>query len=212
MDNKKTKPPKAPASPKATKSPRPRSDKRDTLRRLVLSAMFLAIGLILPFFTGHIQQIGNMILPMHIPVLLCGLVCGWQYGGAVGLLLPLIRSLLFTMPPLYPTAVAMAAELCVYGLVIGAIYGRIRKQNPLTVYLALIPAMLAGRLVWGGAMLLLLRLEGSAFTAAAFLSGAVLNAIPGIIIQLILIPAVMSTLHITGLSRFRSVSATEVSP
>lgn len=81
--------------------------------------MFVAIGVVLPFFTGQIPQIGNMLLPMHIPVLLCGLICGWQYGGMVGFILPLLRTMLFGMPVLYPTGIAMAFELAAYGLVIG---------------------------------------------------------------------------------------------
>lgn len=69
---------------------------------LVLSAMFMAIGLVLPFFTGQIPQIGSMLLPMHLPVLLCGLICGWQYGGVVGFVLPLLRYVMFGMPPHLP--------------------------------------------------------------------------------------------------------------
>ena len=182
---------------------------REALRKLTLSAMFIAIGLVLPFFTGQIQQIGNMLLPMHIPVLLCGLVCGWQYGAVVGFLLPLMRSLLFGMPPLYPVAAAMAVELCVYGFSIGLLYGLFKKQNLLTVYAALIPAMLLGRAAWALAQTVLLGMDGKAFTLQAFLAGAFLNAIPGILLQIILIPAVMSTLHLTGLHRFKRGMDTE---
>ena len=176
---------------------------RETLRRLVLSAMFLSIGLVLPFFTGQIPQIGNMLLPMHIPVLLCGLICGWQYGALIGAILPLLRSALFTMPTLYPTALAMAVELCIYGLAIGFIYSMFKKQGIIAVYISLIVAMILGRVVWGGSMTVLLTMKDNTFTAAAFLAGAVLNAIPGIILQLLLIPAIMSSLHATGLQRFR---------
>ena len=176
---------------------------REALRRLVLAAMFLAIGLILPFFTGQIQQIGNMLLPMHIPVLLCGLICGWQYGALVGAVLPLFRFVLFGMPPIYPTGIAMAVELCIYGLAIGFIFGMFKKQSLLAVYVSLVVAMILGRVAWGGSMTVLLSMQGNSFTFAAFLSGAILNAIPGIILQLLLIPAVMSSLHLTGLSRFR---------
>jgi hypothetical protein len=185
---------------------------REALRRLVLTAMFLAIGLILPFFTGQIQQIGNMLLPMHIPVMLCGLICGWQYGAVVGAVLPLTRALLFGMPPLYPTAAAMAVELCIYGLAIGFIYGLFKKQSLLSVYLALVPAMLLGRAAWGGAQTVLLSMENTSFTAKAFLAGGFLNAIPGIILQLLLIPAIMSTLHLTGLQRFRGKAPVEKRP
>lgn len=182
---------------------------REALRRLVLAAMFLAIGLILPFFTGQIQQIGNMLLPMHIPVLLCGLICGWQYGALVGAVLPLFRFVLFGMPPIYPTGIAMAVELFIYGLAIGFIFGMFKKQGLLAVYVSLVVAMILGRVAWGGSMTVLLSMQGNSFTFAAFLSGAILNAIPGIILQLLLIPAVMSSLHLTGLSRFRGRTAKE---
>ena len=182
---------------------------RDTLRRLVLSAMFMAIGLVLPFFTGQIQQIGNMLLPMHIPVLLCGLICGWQYGALIGAILPLLRFALFSMPVLYPNGLAMSVELCIYGLAIGFIYGMFKKQGLIPVYISLIVAMILGRVVWGGSMTVLLSMKDNVFTASAFLAGAVLNAIPGIILQLLLIPAIMSSLHATGLQRFRGHPAKE---
>ena len=179
---------------------------RNAIRRLTLSAMFLAIGIILPFFTGQIQHVGNMLLPMHLPVFLCGMICGWRYGGAVGLILPLLRSLLFGMPPMYPNAVGMAVELEVYGIVAGFIYGKLKRQSPLTVYIALIPAMLIGRAVWGVSQIILLNVRQDAFTWQMFTAGAFFNAIPGIIIQLILIPSVMAVLHYTGVMKFRKES------
>ena len=97
-------------------------------RRLTLSAMFLALGLVLPFLTGQVPQIGNMLLPMHLPVFLCGLLCGWQYGAAVGFALPLLRSSLFALPVMFPAATAMAFELMTYGLVAGLLYSRSRWQ------------------------------------------------------------------------------------
>ena len=84
---------------------------RREIRNLVLAAMFVALGLVLPFLTGQVPQIGNMLLPMHLPVLLCGLICGWQYGGVVGFILPPLRYVMFGMPPIFPTGVAMAFEL-----------------------------------------------------------------------------------------------------
>lgn len=169
--------------------------KNKSTKRLAYAALFLALCLVLPLLTGQIPQIGSMLLPMHIPVLLCGLVCGWQYGAAVGFVAPLLRSLLFTMPKLYPVAIAMAFELLTYGLVIGLVYRRLAKKGTVGVYAALLTAMVAGRLVWGAAEVVLLGLGGNAFTAQAFLAGALLNAVPGIIVQLILIPAVMAALQ-----------------
>ena len=103
--------------------------KKINVNKLGLSAMFMALGLVLPFFTGQIQNIGNMLLPMHIPVFLCGLICGWKYGAVVGFILPLMRSVLFGMPVMFPNAVAMAFELMTYGLVVGLIYVGFKKKN-----------------------------------------------------------------------------------
>lgn len=175
---------------------------RTSIYKLALSAMFIAIGIVLPFLTGQIRQIGNMLLPMHLPVFLCGLICGWQYGAAVGLSLPLLRSLTLGMPPLFPTAVAMAVELEVYGLVAGLIYSKVQRRGISAVYMSMVPAMIVGRAVWGGVQLLLLGIGSSPFTWKMFISGAVLNAIPGIILQLLLVPAVMTVLHYTKVIRF----------
>lgn len=177
--------------------------KNETIKKMTLSAMFIAIGLVLPFFTGQIPQIGNMLLPMHIPVLLCGLICGWQYGLLVGFVLPLLRYVLFGMPILFPTGVAMAFELATYGLVAGLLYGLSRWQCIIALYRSLITAMLAGRVVWGVVQLVLMGISGGMFTWQMFVAAAFLNAIPGIAIQLILIPAIMVALNRTGLAPFK---------
>lgn len=152
----------------------------------------MAIGIILPFFTGQIQVIGNMLLPMHIPVMLCGLICGWKYGLAVGFIMPLLRSVLFSMPPMYPGAVAMAFELATYGFVIGILYERFYWHCIKALYKSLIASMVAGRIVWGIVMAFLLGLNS--FGIKIFYTQAFLNAIPGIIIQLIIIPVIMVAL------------------
>ena len=175
---------------------------KKTAKKLTLSAMFLALGMVLPFLTGQIQQIGNMLLPMHIPVFLCGLICGWQYGEVVGFLLPLLRSVTFGMPPLYPVAIAMAFELATYGFASGFLYGRSKWKCVRALYRSLIVAMLTGRAIWGLAEVILLGLGGTVFTWKMFLSGAILNSILGIIIQLTLIPAIMIVLNKTGLVHF----------
>jgi len=185
---------------------------RNAINNLVLAAMFAAIGLLLPFLTGQIQQIGNMLLPMHVPVLLCGLICGWKYGALVGLVLPLTRFMLFGMPPLFPVGIAMTFELAAYGLIVGFLYGHSRWQCVVALYRSMIAAMLAGRVVWGAAMVLLLGFGGNGFTWQAFMAGAFLNAIPGIIVQLILIPAIMVALNRTGLVKFRRTPVTAQAP
>ena len=175
-----------------------------TTKNMTLSAMFLAIGMVLPFLTGQIPQIGNMMLPMHIPVLLCGVICGWQYGAALGFILPLIRYMVFGMPVLFPTGIAMAFEMLTYGLVIGLVYSLSRWKCIVSLYRALISAMIAGRVVWAVAQMILLGVSGGAFTMKMFLAGAFFNAVPGIIIQLVLIPAVMVALGRTGMVQFHS--------
>lgn len=161
---------------------------------MVTAALFLALGLVLPFLTGQIPTIGSMLLPMHIPVLLCGFVCGWQYGLIVGVVTPLFRSVLFGMPPMMPTAVGMAFELAVYGLICGILYRKLPRKK-INIYITLIAAMIIGRLAWGIISLFLYGMMGNAFSVQLFLGGALLNAIPGIVIQLILIPIIVMLLE-----------------
>ncbi len=167
------------------------------LYKAILAALFLALALILPFLTGQIPQIGSMLLPMHIPVLLCGFVCGWYYGAAIGFIAPLLRFVLFGMPPIMPVGLAMAFELAVYGLVCGLVFAFVKKKMGYklnSIILTLISAMLAGRIVWGTVRFILAQMLGIQFTWSVFLAGAFVSAIPGIILQLILIPAVVLAL------------------
>ena len=166
---------------------------KSSVEKLTLSAVFLALGIVLPFLTGQIPAVGNMLLPMHIPVLLCGFVCGWQWGLLTGFVLPIMRSALFSMPPMMPTAVAMAFEMAVYGAVTGLFYQKLSK-NMASVYISLVGAMIAGRLVWGAVSIVLYGIVGKAFGWQIFLGGALLNAVPGIILQLVLIPVIIFTL------------------
>ena len=167
---------------------------KDRNRRLTFSALYLAMALVLPFITGQIPEIGAMLSPMHIPVLLCGFVCGWQWGLAVGLIAPILRSLLFGMPTLYPAAIAMTLELAVYGALSGILY-KLLPRKIWSIYVSLILAMIGGRLAWGGARYVLAGLSGSEFPVSAFLAGAVLNAIPGIILHIVLIPLLVMVLE-----------------
>lgn len=173
-------------------------------KTLVLPALFLAIGLVLPFLTGQIPQIGQMLLPMHIPVLLCGFICGWQSGAVVGFVLPLLRSMLFGAPAFYPMATGMAFELMTYGLAAGLLYSMSKWKCMLALYRSLVIAMLAGRIVWGLVQTIQLGVFGSGFSLQMFLAGAFINAVPGILAQLILIPVIMLALGRTGLVPFQT--------
>ena len=146
-------------------------------KNIVLSGLFLALCLLLPFLTGQIPTIGSALSPMHIPVLLCGFVCGWPYGLIVGLIAPPLRFALFGMPPLFPTGVAMMFELATYGLVSGLLYKVFPKK------------------IWGIVTYILTGLSGGEFTFAMFLSGAFVTALPGIICHLILVPLVVCSLQ-----------------
>lgn len=164
--------------------------KKTKLHKLIYSAIFIAIAYILPFFTGQIPQIGAMLCPMHIPVLICGFICGWPWGLAVGLISPLLRSVALGMPPMFPTAVCMAFELAAYGTASGILHRALPKKKGY-IYCSLILSMLVGRIIWGAAMAVCTGVSGSSFGFAAFIAGAFTNAIPGIILQILLVPAVV---------------------
>ena len=173
-------------------------------KKLILAAMFLAIGMVLPMITGQMQEIGRMLLPMHLPVLLCGLILGPKYGGAVGLVLPGMRFMVFGMQPLIPMGLAMTFELAAYGFIIGWLYHSSKWKCILALFRSLIIAMIAGRAVWGIAMVVIMGVRGASFTWEAFIGGAVLGAIPGILLQLVLIPMIMIALNRTGLVPFNN--------
>lgn len=162
-------------------------------KKLTLSGLFIALGMVLPFLTGQIPEIGGMLLPMHIPVLICGYVCGWQSGLLVGFIVPILRSITFGMPPMLPKAVPMAFELAVYGALTGLLYKKLPK-NMAGIYISLLLSMIGGRIVWGLVAIPIYGISGKTFGMEMFLSGAILDAIPGILLQLILIPVVVIAL------------------
>ena len=118
-------------------------------KKIVFSSIMIALGMILPLFTSQIKEIGDSLLPMHLPVMLCGLICGWGYGATVGFCIPFLRSFIFSMPPIYPNAVWMAFELATYGLVVGLLYNKKSQKSIRWLYFSLLSSMLCGRIVWG---------------------------------------------------------------
>lgn len=166
---------------------------RTPSRQLTASAMCLALCLVLPFLTGQIPQIGSALCPMHLPVLLAGYLCGPWWALMVGFTAPLLRHLLFSMPPLL-TAIAMSFELAGYGFVSGYLYRRMPKNLP-GIYVSLVSAMILGRLLWGIVRVFLAGVSAEPFTWNLFLAGAFTTAIPGIILQLILIPILVNALR-----------------
>jgi len=164
------------------------------IKNLTASGICLALCLFLPFLTGQIQQIGNALSPMHIPVLLCGFICGPYYAGVIGLVAPLLRFTLFGMPPLIPIGIAMSFELAAYGIISGVLYKALPKKIP-NIYISLIAAMLLGRVVWGIVNVLLTGVSGIPFSWELFISGALINALPGIIVHVALIPVIVIALN-----------------
>ena len=173
---------------------------KNLIRNLIYSAVCLALCLALPFLTGQIPEVGSMLCPMHLPVLLAGFLCGPWWGVAVGAIAPVYRYFLFGMPPIFPTGFAMCFELAVYGLVSGWLYRHLPEKKG-SVYAALVAAMVSGRIVWGLVMMMVAAGGAAEFTWAMFLSGALLNAIPGIVLQLVLIPALVLVLKKAGVLR-----------
>ena len=162
---------------------------KTSTRKLTLSALFLALGLVLPLITGQIPQIGKMLLPMHIPVLLCGMVCGAPYGAVCGLLGPMLSSVLTGMPTaaLMP---AMMVECAAYGLTTGLMLCLVRTGKTYAdLYLSLVAAMLVGRLV-SGVTKALFFMAGQ-YTMQAWIAASFVTALPGIVLQLAVVPSIV---------------------
>ena len=167
--------------------------KRNEIQNLAASAICLALCMLLPLLAGQIPQFGNALSPMHIPVLLCGFICGPWYATAIGAAAPLLRFLMFGMPPVMPVGIAMCFELAAYGAMAGILY-RVFPKKPAFVYVSLIIAMVLGRAVWGIAMWMLSSVAGTQFTWELFMTGAFINAVPGIILHIAVIPVLVMAL------------------
>ncbi len=167
---------------------------KSNVGKMTAAGLCLALALMLPFLTGQIPQIGGMLCPMHLPVLICGFLCGGAWGLSVGAVAPLLRNLLFGMPPLYPVGLSMAVELATYGLICGLLYPKMKKLGLKGTYITLITAMILGRIVWAAARILMLA-GGVGFTFSIFLMDGFINAIPGIIVQLIVIPVLVAAVE-----------------
>ncbi len=159
--------------------------------KLVLTSLFIACGLLLPLAFHTFGMGGRTFLPMHIPVFMGGLLLGWLPGLIIGAITPLLSCLLTGMPPLIPSLPMMIVELALFGLVAGYLYYD-KRQN---IYLALISAMVAGRL--GAAFVLLLfsdmlgiHLHPLTYVAATFMTG-----IAGVVIQIVFIPILVRRLE-----------------
>lgn len=155
---------------------------------LTLASLLTALGIIFPTLFHMFSISGNIFLPMHIPVLICGFICGWKYGGICGIIIPLMCSVITGKPVLFPTGIVIAFELCTYGLVSGLSY---KKFN---VFFSLGFAMIIGRLVNGAMNFLFLGVSGAEYSFKIFITATLLTPFPGIIIQFIIIPFIIIVL------------------
>ena len=173
--------------------------------KTVIAAMCIALGLVLPFLTGQIHAVGNMLCPMHIPVLIAGFLLGPKYGGIVGAITPIFRSFIFAMPVMYPGAIAMAFELATYAIVAGILHDVFRKafkdklkgktKHYVVLYLSLAISMIAGRVVYGIVRYAMLGIVGTEFNITMWISIEFINAWPGIVLQFVVIPPLVRWLQ-----------------
>ena len=161
------------------------------VKRMTLAAVCIALCVVLPIAFHAIPDAGSVFLPMHIPVLICGMICGWPYGFLCGLMGPLLSSVLTGMPPA-AFLPAMMVECGVYGMTTGLVLKYVHTGKTYgDLYMALITAMVAGRVVSGIAKALIF---SPGMALSAWVTASFVTALPGILIQLVLLPILVSTL------------------
>jgi len=167
--------------------------KMSSAKRITICAACIALCYVLPLAT-HALAVGTILSPLHIPVLLCGMICGGSYGLICGILGPVLSSALSGMPPA-TALVSMIPELAIYGLSSGLGMRFIRTgKTTLDIYASLVPAMLLGRIAGGIAKILFFLGKTQTFTFAMWIASYFTGSLPGIIIHLILIPLLILTL------------------
>ena len=165
--------------------------KKNAIKNMTLTAVCIALCVVLPIAFHSIPDAGSVFLPMHIPVLICGMICGWPYGLMCGLMGPLLSSVLTGMPPVAYLP-AMMVECGTYGMISGLVLKYLRtKSTYADLYIALVVAMLAGRVVSGIAKALIF---APGMSLKMWVTASFLTALPGIVIQLVFLPSVVFTL------------------
>ena len=160
--------------------------KMSNVKSMVMTAMCIALGVVLPIMFHGVENAGSIFCPMHIPVLICGLICGWQYGLVCGLVTPIVSSLLTGMPPM-AILPAMMIELAVYGLIASLMMRFVKTKKPYAdLYISLIVAMLVGRVING--VVKAIMLAGGDYSIAVWATASFVTCLPAIAIQLVLIP------------------------
>lgn len=172
--------------------------KRSNSRNLTISALLLALAFVLPFFTGQIPQIGMMLSPMHIPAMLAGFILPLPWAVGIAFIMPLLRSMIFQIPVMLPMALTMAFELASYALIISLLAKVLAKSWP-GIIATLLIAMAGGRIVFTIANFIILNLMGIPFNFSTVFKALTIGGLPGIIVQLILIPPLVIALRRAGM-------------
>ncbi len=176
----------------------------NNIKQMVITALLVAAGITLPFAFHSIPNAGSIFLPMHIPILICGIVCGWKYGLICGVLTPLLSSLLTGMPPMAYLPI-MLFELGVYGFATGIIFHLMKGKNLLLkIYIALIGAMIFGRITYGILNAVYFRVGSYAFDL--WISSAFITSLPGILVQITIIPIIVFALYKANLIDLKNAS------
>lgn len=166
--------------------------KMSAVKKSIITAVCIALCVVLPQAFHAVPNAGAIYLPMHIPVLLCGLICGWSYGLLCGLAGPALSALLTGMPPA-AVLPGMLVECGVYGLAAGLLMQLLRTKHLYAdLYISLAAAMLLGRVVSGIAKALIF--SAGSYSMASWVAGSFVTALPGIVIQLALLPGIVYAL------------------
>ncbi len=166
--------------------------KMSPVKKSIITAVCIALCVVLPQAFHAIPNAGSIYCPMHIPVLLCGLICGWQYGLLCGIAGPLVSALITGMPPA-AVLPGMLVECAAYGALTGLMMQLVhtKKVYP-DLYISLLVAMLFGRIISGIAKALIF--SAGSYSMTAWVTGSFVTSLPGIIVHLVLIPSIVYAL------------------
>lgn len=166
--------------------------KMSPVKKSIITAVCIALCVVLPQAFHAIPNAGSIYCPMHIPVLLCGLICGWQYGLLCGIAGPLVSALITGMPPA-AVLPGMLVECAAYGALTGLMMQLVhtKKVYP-DLYISLLAAMLGGRIISGIAKALIF--SAGSYSMTAWVTGSFVTSLPGIIVHLVLIPSIVYAL------------------
>lgn len=171
-----------------------------SIRNILLAMVFLALSIFLPKLCENVPGLESILLVAHIPIYLCGFVCGGPLGFAMGMVSPVLRSVIFGVPELYPDGVAFMFEYAFYGLLAGIFFDTFRcsmgNHRVAASYLALLVAMVGGRAVWGLVMLLIALFSPTVgFSWDAFVYGAFTGELAAIVLHIVIVPGLVAQMR-----------------